>query len=499
VTITDDAAADDKKIAALRVERRKLRSLKAHPKNPRKHPKKGSEEWETLRASLADEYFDPIVFNERNGMLISGHLRKKILIDDGFVEADCVIVDCDEDTHVARMIAANKQSGIDDLPKLTDLLAELPTDFDVRLTGMTMAQIDNLKVDDGDEEGTTDADDGDDYEKNPIEVPADPVSVIGEVYHLGPHRLMCGDCRNEAHVDKLMGDKQIAVAVTSPPYASQRVYDETSEFKPIPPDEYVEWFNKVQSNVARHLADDGSWFVNIKEHCEDGERVMYVKDLTLAHKRKWNWRFVDEFIWTHGGTPKAPKQRFKNGWEPIFQFTKARHAFYPDNVMVDSDAIPEWQGHHPNDEKIQKYGWTEGMKKQSADPRKRKFTQTVKGTGETFGDDAQGKGNSGGGWKSDDGKAYPSNVISCGKNREAVGHSAAYPIGLPSFFIKAFSKKNDVIYDPFLGSGTTMIAADMNDRVCYGMEISPAYCDIIRMRWGKYCEAKGIEAGADAL
>jgi len=101
VSIETEDADDSKKIAALRVERRKLRTLKAHSKNPRKHPKKGSDEWEALRVSLADQYFDPIVFNERNGMLISGHLRKKILIDDGFVEADCVIVDCDEETPVA--------------------------------------------------------------------------------------------------------------------------------------------------------------------------------------------------------------------------------------------------------------------------------------------------------------------------------------------------------------------------------------------------------------
>ena len=81
------------------------------------------------------------------------------------------------------------------------------------------------------------------------------------------------------------------------------------------------------------------------------------------------------------------------------------------------------------------------------------------------------------------GMAYPSNVLSCGKNREALGHSAAYPVSLPSFFVKAFSDEGDCIFDPFMGSGTTLIAAEQLGRKCYGMEISPAYCDIIVKRW----------------
>ena len=73
--------------------------------------------------------------------------------------------------------------------------------------------------------------------------------------------------------------------------------------------------------------------------------------------------------------------------------------------------------------------------------------------------------------------------MALGKNREALGHSAAYPVSLPTFFVNAFSDKRDIIYDPFLGSGTTLIAAEQLGRKCYGMEISPAYCDVIIQRW----------------
>lgn len=146
VSITEDAD-DSKKIAALRVSRRKLKSLKAHPKNPRKHPKKGTDEYEALRTSLADEYFDPLIVNDRNGMLVSGHLRKKIMTAEGIIEADVVVVDVDEQKHVARMIAANHGSGEYDYPRLSDVLEELHDDegFEIRLTGMTIATIDSLR------------------------------------------------------------------------------------------------------------------------------------------------------------------------------------------------------------------------------------------------------------------------------------------------------------------------------------------------------------------
>jgi len=59
----------------------------------------------------------------------------------------------------------------------------------------------------------------------------------------------------------------------------------------------VEWFRDVAANLASILAPDGSYFLNIKEHAEDGQRHLYVKDLFITHARQWGWRFVDEFCW----------------------------------------------------------------------------------------------------------------------------------------------------------------------------------------------------------
>ena len=111
-----------------------------------------------------------------------------------------------------------------------------------------------------------------------------------------------------------MAGARANIVITSPPYATQREYDPSSGFKPVRPDEYVAWYTDVEANAAAILASDGSYFLNIKEHADEGERSLYVKDLVIAHRRQWGWRFVDEFCWrkTDNGVPGGWNNRFKN-------------------------------------------------------------------------------------------------------------------------------------------------------------------------------------------
>jgi hypothetical protein len=135
----------DPKTASLDIQRLPLATLKPHPRNPRIHPDEGSPEWDVLKASLAHDYFDPIVWNKRNGMLVSGHLRTKVMLASGFEAADCVVVDYDEPTHIARMIAANKLQGADDERLLKDLLTEIDTGaLDMAMTGFTGGELERL-------------------------------------------------------------------------------------------------------------------------------------------------------------------------------------------------------------------------------------------------------------------------------------------------------------------------------------------------------------------
>jgi DNA modification methylase len=399
----------------------------------------------------------PIVAN-RDGTVIAGNHQLKAAQALGWDEIAVVFVDDDDQTAKAFALADNRTAdlGTYDDQALADLLAEVAVDPELLLaTGYSLDDLADLSesLDVG---GTID---------EPDEVPtsAPAKTIKGDVWLLGPHRLMCGDCREPSDVDKLLDGAQINLAFTSPPYAEQRAYDESSGFKPIPPDEYVEWFTMVQANVAAHLADDGSWFVNIKAAANGLDRSLYVMDLVIAHAREWGWHFDDEFCWERNPIPQQVTLRFKSGHEPVYQFARQEWKIRPEAVRHQSDTMVIPLG---------------------------------AGAGDTNAAKRQGKMGAVAPNQTTEGWAYPSTRLpTYAGSHEAVGHSAAFPVGLPEFFVKAYTDEGDTVYDPFMGSGSTMLAAHQQNRIAYGMEISPAYCDIICKRWQTKTGIKPI-AGA---
>ncbi|MEU8040911.1 site-specific DNA-methyltransferase [Streptosporangium sp. NPDC049078] len=365
--------------------------------------------------------------------------------------ARCEIVRCDDDTARRINLADNRtpELGAYDNAALADLLDALGGDLDG--TGYTRVDLDELEESLRQAVGGLGGNPADEDRDEVPEPPAQVVTKPGDVWLLGPHRIICGDCRDPKVLDRLLAGASINMAFTSPPYASQRTYDESSGFKPIPPDEYADWFDAVQAGVRAHLAVDGSWFVNIKEHCEDGQRHLYVKDLTIAHVRQWGWLFVDELCWvdTKNGVPGGWQNRFKDAWEPIFHFTLSRKVKF--NAMA--NAVPS----------------SEAFEYAADNPKST--------TGSGFLGTSAGR-------EFSEGLARPSNVMQIAASADrGLGHSAMFPVPLPAWFIRAYSDEGDVVFDPFMGSGTTLVAAHTENRVAYGTEISPGYVDVICRRF----------------
>jgi len=88
------------------------------------------------------------------------------------------------------------------------------------------------------------------------------------------------------------------------------------------------------------------------------------------------------------------------------------------------------------------------------------------------------------------GMAFPGNVIEVAGVERGTGHTAAFPAALPQFFIRAYSDPGDAVFDPFMGSGSTLIAAHQENRVAYGCEISAGYCDVIARRFQEHAGIK---------
>lgn len=262
----------------------------------------------------------------------------------------------------------------------------------------------------------------------------------GDVWQLGRHRLICGDCRDIETVKAVCDGRQVNGVFTSPPYAEQR----KKQYGGVPTTEYVEWWEAVQGNVREVLAGDGSFFVNIKPHCEDGQRVLYVFDLVLAMVRRWGWRFVDELYWKRRAYPGDFKQRFRNEIEPVFHFSLKVCKFKPNNVLIKSSVA---NGHSPARSDFASLGTSLPQIDFSGD------------------------------W------ARPTNVIDVSESEREIPHEASFPLALPTFFIKAYSDPDDIWLDPFAGSGTTLIACENEGRIGRGIEILPKYCSVILQRW----------------
>jgi len=455
---------------AKRIELWPLERLVPYAKNARTH---SDEQVAQIAASIAEFGFNNPVLVDTNAGIIAGHGRVLAARKLGIDQVPVVVLDHLSETQKRAYILADNRigenAGWDDEILRTELTDLKDADLDLALLGFDEDELATLFAEAAPEVAASEKEEA--PEELP-EAPEEPVTRPGDVWLIGKHRLICGDCRDYAVVKRLLDGARANVVFTSPPYASQRAYDPSSGFRPVPPDQYIEWFRNVAANIAAILADDGSYFLNIKEHADGGQRNLYVKKLTIAHVEQWGWRFVDELCWrkTDDGVPGGWGNRFKNAWEPIFHF--CRH----EKIKFRPKAVGHWSedcfDYSPNNPKSTSGSGLLGTGPRGAAAdvgRNHDSWQTTRRNA----NDLEGRHG---------GIARPSNVIEVKTESSQGLHSAPFPRALAEFFVKAFSDSGDLIFDPFLGSGTTIAAAHVLDRIGYGIEISPAYCDVILRR-----------------
>lgn len=258
-------------------------------------------------------------------------------------------------------------------------------------------------------------------------------------------KLLLGDCKEAL---KTIEDNSVDLIVTSPPYADSR----TQTYGGITPDKYVEWFLPITSELLRVLKSSGTFVLNIKEKVVDGERHTYVIELILE-MRKQGWLWTEEFIWHKKNCyPGKWPNRFRDSWERLLQFNKHKQFnMYQEEVMV---PVGDWAKTR--------------LKNLSETDLRRDNSKVGSGFGKKISN-----------WIGRD-KAYPTNVLRLATECANKNHSAVFPESLPEWFIKLFTKENDWVVDPFMGSGTTIKVAQRMLRNSIGIEILKEYYDMAR-------------------
>lgn len=238
--------------------------------------------------------------------------------------------------------------------------------------------------------------------------------------------------------------------VTSPPYADNR----QATYGGIHPDEYATWFLPRSKEFLRVLKPTGTFILNIKEKVVAGERHTYVLELILEMRRQ-GWLWTEEFVWHKKNSyPGKWPNRFRDSWERLLQFNKTKNFhMYQEEVMVPMG------------------DWATSRLRNLSDTDKRRDQSKV---GSGFGKNVSK-------WVDRD-KAYPTNVLHLATECGNRNHSAAFPQEVPSWFIKLFTKPGDSVLDPFIGSGTTCLAACALNRNSVGIDVLAANCEIAEQR-----------------
>jgi len=272
------------------------------------------------------------------------------------------------------------------------------------------------------------------------------------------NKIYKGDCSILLSNKNLFPSKSIDLIITSPPYAEKR----KKSYGGTHPDKYVQWFLPIAKELHRVLKDDGSFVLNIKEHPKNGERETYVLELILELKKQ-GWFWVEEYCWYKKNSfPGKWPNRFRDSWERCLHFTKKKDfKMYQDAVKVPigSWAEKRFKSMTENDfvRHISKNNSHLGRNVSNWLNKKKVFPHNVVVFEEEH-------------------RLYLSNVFeSAVESSSKKNHSAVFPIELPSWFMRLFSKEENIVLDPFMGSGSTAVAALLHRRNYLGIEVRSEY------------------------
>jgi len=368
------------------IEIKKISELTPAPYNPRESTEKQESQ---LKQSLKKfGVVEPIIYNKQTGYIVGGHFRVRELQKLGYTEIECVIVDLSEEDEKELNIRLNANTGQWDWD-------ELANNFELDDLNDWGLEVPNMKHE-------LEAEDDNFEEPENIETDI----VLGDLFEIGQHRLLCGDSTDSDAVARLMDGQKADMVFTDPPYK-------------------IETEGGAKGSIGAGLRKQGKDI----EFISNFEPSEFLQVLPLVFGKNMNAYIFcnkellpDYLVW-------------------------ARDAGYSFNVLIwkKPNAIPIGDSHRPDIEYLLLFRksaiWNNGLKDVN-------YSRCLE-----FG-------------------------------RESGLHPTMKPIELIANEMKISSHSNSLVFDFFLGSGSTMVASQQLNRKCYGMELDPKYCQVIidRMR-----------------
>ncbi len=404
-----------------------IEKLKPAEYNPRLDLKPGDKEFEKIRKSIQEfGYVDPVIIN-KDGTIVGGHQRYKVLKEMGYTEIQCIVIDVDKDKEKALNIALNKISGDWDKTKLKDLLTELQGIGLAEITGFDIAELGMLGV----QEEVIE----DDFDLEKVLENETSYILSGDIILLGRHRLLCGDSTNGADVERLMNGKFADLVITDPPY-----------------------------NVNYQSNSTGMQIMNDNMNEDDFEKFLY-------------YAFKCMYDYSRDGAPIYVFHSDVGGYSFRKAFVDAGYKMAECLIWLKNQFVLGRQDYQWRHEPIL-YGWREGSghtwyggRSQSTifetdiDDLKKLSKKELLELIEEYQ------------------KQVPTSVIEYDRPKKNKLHPTMKPLGLLGILMQNSSAKGDIVLDLFGGSGSTLITAEKLDRTAYLVELDPIYCDAIVKRY----------------
>jgi DNA modification methylase len=415
----------------------KLEDLKPADYNPREIEDKN---FAGLEKSI--ERFgmlEPIVWNERTGNIVGGHQRFKVLMSKGEEEVDVVVVDLSVDEEVACNIALNNPNiqgnwaeNIGDL--LKEIKGNMSDAFDDLLLGDLASDL-GIKFDEDKKPKDDDV----------PSLPKESKSKYGEVYQLGRHRLMCGNSTLIKDVNKLMDGKLADIVITDPPYNVDYTGKTKDALKinndAMGAEAFVAFLIDAFTCMEVSMRPGAAFYIWHADSEGYAFRLACMKaDLKIRQVLIWAKNvFVmgrQDYQWKH--------EPCLYGWKDEGKCVECGE----ERTWIPPDYDPD---HQPC-----LYGWKDGAHFWNSDRRQ-------------------------------------STLIEVAKPARSSEHPTMKPVELFEYQALNNTKKGDLLFDPFGGSGTSVIVAEKIERVCHLMELDPHYVDVIRQRWAEYVNGEGCD------